>query len=173
MSVPSLPVKQPPSSIVRRSLMRKGFQAWESVPRTRGLGACSHDACFHPVHPRLADHVLSDAALPLHLYLPRVSGCWRAAGPWVSGCQGQQVPRDPFPVAWMALKDPGGKGFFPFLTLLSPQMKWVQIYGHAQVKWLRRCGFPCVFSICHLSTPPLKFSSQRVFLVTSSLYHIP
>lgn len=30
-----------------------------------------------------------------------------------------------------------------------------------------------VFSMCHLSTPLLKFSSQRVFLVTSSLHHIP
>lgn len=30
-----------------------------------------------------------------------------------------------------------------------------------------------VFSMCHLSAPLLKFSSQRVFLVTSSLHHIP
>ena len=110
MSVPSLPVKQSPSSIVRRSLRRKGFQAWVSVLRTRGLGACSHDACFHPVHPRLADHVLSDAALPIHLHLPRVSGRWGTAGPWVSGCWGQQVLRDPLPVALVGLKDLGGKG---------------------------------------------------------------
>lgn len=42
--------------------------------RPKKLGACVHSAHFCClVHPRLVDHVLPDAAISLHLYLPRVS----------------------------------------------------------------------------------------------------